>query len=245
MTLEASKTADLTQLALPFAPSDDISFSSFVGETNLKAAQILERQVRSGQDGFIYLAGPEGSGKTHLAMSALNIYEELGLSAAYLSLPSLLQVAGADLSGAYDAFKHYDALVIEDVKQVLPSQNFETLLFNLFNELKVSMKQMLVTSSCSVSQLNLSLPDLASRYRSGLSLRLSAMCDHEKQEVLSELARTRGLDLSAEVTAYIIRRSGRDLGALLKILNDLDKACWIHKQKQKLSIPFVKKTLAW
>jgi DnaA-homolog protein len=243
MKPEVVTTNDLSQIALPFGPYDDTCFSSFVGESNAKTAQILEEHIRSEEEAFVYLAGPEGSGKTHLAISVLKVYEELDMTSAYLSLPSLVQAAGADLAGAYEAFKGYDALVIEDLQKVLPNPRLESFLFNLFNELKVSMRHMLVTANCSVSQLNLTLPDLVSRYNSGLSLRLNSMSDNEKQEIFRQVARVRGLEVSADVSAYIIRRSGRHLGALLDLLNALDKASWV--EKQKLSIPFVKKTLGW
>lgn len=230
------------QLALPFPQSTDACFENYAGDANATAATMLAAFVSGRKEPFVYIAGPSGSGKTHLAIAALKRYESQQVHATYLSLPSLEHLDEEVLLEASDTFGDYDAVILDDVRPGSLSAAQERFVFNLYNRV-TSHGQLLVFASCAVPQLALNLPDLASRLNAGLSLRLQALADDEKERVFRAVAAQRGLAVSADVSAYIIRRSGRDLRELLGVLDVLDKASWV--EKQKLSIPFIKKVMAW
>jgi DnaA-homolog protein len=56
-------------------------------------------------------------------------------------------------------------------------------------------------------------------------------------------ARNRGMELGDSVADYILTRAERKLGALMSILDELDKSSL--EQKRKLTVPLVKSTLGW
>ena len=231
------------QLALPFESSGEATFANFIGDENRHVARMLEQFVNDSGEPFVYVSGPAGSGKTHLAIAALKQFEANGVEATYLSMHSLGQLPEDSLTDALEAFSGYESVVLDDLERdsLLPFQ--ERFLFNLYNYLLASGSRILVFSNCAVSQLGLSLPDLVSRFGAGLSLRLRSLTDIEKEQLFRDSARERGLKVGSDLSSYIMRRSGRDLNELMKVLDLLDQASWV--EKQKLSIPFVKKIMAW
>ena len=204
---------------------------------------MLVKFVDDARESFLYVSGPSGSGKTHLAIAALKQYEAKGVKATYLSMHSLQQIAESSLTDALEAFSGYDAVIFDDIERDALQPAYEKFVFNLYNDLVSSGSQFLVFANCAVSQLNLSLPDLGSRFGAGVSLRLRGLEDAEKEHIFRVSAQERGLKVGAELSSYIMRRSGRNMSELMKVLELLDQASWV--EKQKLSIPFVKKIMAW
>lgn len=231
------------QMVLPFGTRHDASFETFFGDNNQRTGALLAQWVDDPDELFAYLMGADGTGKTHLAIAALNRFEERGFAAAYFSLAALEGADAEQLGAALDSVAGAAFVVLEDVQFALGLPDKEQRLFDCFNELRMRGVKLLVTAHCTVEQLDLSMPDLRSRFKSGLTLRLNVVSDDDKLEILAGAARELGLDLSDEVSRYIIRRSSRNLDDLLSVLSQLDKAAWT--QKHKISIPFVKKEMAW
>lgn len=231
------------QMVLPFGTRHDASFENFFGEVNQRVAKILLQALDEDTARFVYLDGPEGAGKTHLSVAALNRMEIRGALAGYLSMAELAGAPEEFLRSAFESMLGYRLVIIEDVEHILPSDTSEVLLFDLFNEVNARGSSLMLTSKCSVDQLGIRLPDLASRLKSGLTLRLSALNDAEKLDIFRSVASERGLQVSDDLMVYLIRRSPRDLGQLMSILGTLDEAAWT--QKQKLTIPFARKVLGW
>jgi DnaA family protein len=119
----------------------------------------------------------------------------------------------------------------------------ERFMFVLFNHFKEHNKQLLIASKTVPSRLNIQLQDLASRLASGLLVTITKLNDQEKDQLIRALAKLRGFLLDDDVSAFILKRSGRDLSDLLNILDKLDQASLI--EKRKLTVPFVKKILNW
>jgi len=72
---------------------------------------------------------------------------------------------------------------------------------------------------------------------------LHALCDEQKEVLLQVIAKQKGLFLEDGVTAYILKRSGRNLDDLLSVLEKLDHASLT--EKRKITIPFTKKIFNW
>ena len=231
------------QLVLPFGLNQEASFANYFGETNARPASMLACAISDAVESYIFIAGPEGVGKSHLAFSALKQFEETGRQVGYVALDELEDIPDSALESFFDDLYAFDLLVLEDVHDWLDSRVRETALFNLFNDFKAMERCLILTSNCTVSQMVLSLPDLASRLLSGLSLRLEPLRDDEKETALRRVADSRGLDMSIDVSSYIIKRSARNMGQLLNVLDALDRALWV--EKRMLTVPFVKKVMAW
>ncbi len=231
-----------SQLVLPMRLSQDIGFENFYGSTNERAAALLKQELNQGNSTLIYLAGGRDSGKTHLASASMALQEAAGQRCCYWSMAEHA-VDGEDMLTLFRSFEDYAFVVIEALDQWLIDAHRETALFNLYNVFLHNGKRLMLTANQTPACLNLTLPDLSSRLSSGLTVRLEALNDADKQVVLAQVAKSKGLTLEDEVAAYIIRRSPRNMGELLDVLARLDAASMI--EKRKLTVPFVKHVLAW
>ncbi len=230
------------QLVLPVGISNEAGFENFFGLTNRGCMPPLKQFSDNQGESYIFLSGPAESGKTHLASAVLNAAEGLGKNVGYVSLKEFVDES-ISLGDFFSDLSALDILILEDVDAWLSTPEREESLFNLFNQFKMRGQKLLITARTAPRALPLVLPDLISRLRSGLALRLNVLPDNEKQKVLQQVAAARGVPLSEEVSAFIIRRSPRNMGQLLAVLDSLERSSLI--EKRVLTVPFVKRVLGY
>ena len=85
------------------------------------------------------------------------------------------------------------------------------------------------------------MPDLISRFKSGLALHLWDYRERDLIELLKYRAGRRGLDLPEEVIVFILNRLTRSTPALMKALDVLDEASM--RAQRRITLPFVKEML--
>ena len=98
-----------------------------------------------------------------------------------------------------------------------------------------------MAGSRSPAVLGIVLADLHSRLAGSLVLYLRPLRDEDKAAALRLQARQRGMEMSAEVGVYLLRRCPRDMAALFSLLDVLDRATLAAQRK--LTVPFVKEVL--
>ena len=91
--------------------------------------------------------------------------------------------------------------------------------------------------------LEVTLPDLASRLSWGMVYQLEPLEDEEKVQALLLRARHRGLNLTDDVSRFVLTRGPRDMAGLFEVLEQLDQASL--RAQRKLTIPFVKAEMGW
>lgn len=101
--------------------------------------------------------------------------------------------------------------------------------------------RLLITGDRPPRQLNLGLPDLASRLDWGQIYKLQPLSDEDKLQALQLRARLRGFELPEDVGRFLLKRLDREMRTLFMTLDQLDRAS-ITAQR-KLTIPFVKEIL--
>lgn len=185
----------MKQLLLDIQPAPPPSLENFIVGQNAEALDSL-RKVVSGQSDvrFIYLWGPEGSGKTHLLQSSARL-------AAKFETP---------LTSADDVHTYSEAEQIA--------------LFNSFNHLRENPAAgiLLTTGIASPMQMGLR-DDLATRLAWGLVYQLHPLSDEEKALALRTHASERGMKLPDEVVDFCLRHLRRDLPTLMATLDALDR----------------------
>lgn len=119
---------------------------------------------------------------------------------------------------------------------------WEMAIFDLYNRILESGKtRLLITGDRPPRQLNLGLPDLASRLDWGQIYKLQPLSDEDKLQALQLRARLRGFELPEDVGRFLLKRLDREMRTLFMTLDQLDRAS-ITAQR-KLTIPFVKEIL--
>lgn len=253
-SINMQKLSPTIQLFLPVQTRLEKSFENYLGGANLSLISCLKTYIETKDESLIILAGPESVGKTHLLSSAVlycESYFGIETDCGYFSLPELSETHISDTYYAdlLDYFETFNLLALDDVDiwlnglSVEERIDAEVFLFNIFNHYKMNGKLLLIASKCPPSRLNIALKDLESRLLSGLLLTVSELDDTGKNELIRALAKLKGFLMDDDVSAFILKRSGRDVPALLGIIDTLDKATLI--EKRRLTVPFVKKILNW
>lgn len=155
----------------------------------------------------LWLVGPEGSGKSHLASIWAS---EVG--ARFLSGRALRD---ANLAVALAT----GALVVED----LATDDFEErALFHLLNLAREEGAFVLLTARMPPSVLNATIPDLASRLRAIPTVTLSAPDDTLLRAVLVKLFADRQLAVDEALVTYLLARLERSFATAQAAVMQLD-----------------------
>ena len=229
------------QLSLGVSLNDDATFENFYAPLATPNAQILmalQAQIERANEPFIFLWGAPGCGLTHLLQGACHYAQTLGKTFQYLPLRELAGYAPDEL---FNGLEELDFVVLDALDEVINRPEWELALFNLFNRLRDAGKLLLVAAVHGPQELPVTLPDLKSRFQWGTVFHVHTLDDEQKQAALQFRARARGLELSDEVSAFIIQRLPRDMNELFLQFNRLDHASLA--EQRKLTIPFVKKIL--
>ncbi|TDX30875.1 regulatory inactivation of DnaA Hda protein [Modicisalibacter xianhensis] len=227
------------QLPLGIGLRDDATFANFMPRGNAAALAALQAQLDDCGETFIYLWGSEGSGRSHLLQAACHEASRRDKRALYLPLNDL----GHFPPHMLEDVERLDLVVIDDIDQVVGRKRWEEALFHGFNRLRDAGKRLIISAPAAPRQLDVKLPDLASRLTWGVTFQVQRLDDEGRFEALKLRAQGRGMQLPDEVARYILHRGSRRLPELFSTLERLDRASLTAQRK--LTIPFVKQALGW
>lgn len=221
-------------LALRYPP--DQRLESFIGAPDGALAQ-LRAAATGGSRDWVYLVGPAGSGKTHLALAVCAAAEQAGRGSAYLPL----QAAAGRLGDALEALEGRDVVALDGLDAIAGQRGDEVALFDFHNRARAAGVTLLYTASAAPDALGLVLPDLRSRLSQCGRIMLDALDDDGRGAVLRERAIRRGLVLDQAAIDWLLTRTGRDLGGLVVLLDRLDRESLAAKRR--ITVPFLRKVL--
>jgi DnaA family protein len=221
------------QLPLRLALRDSATFGGFIAGANGAAMHALQ----SGLENFIYLWGASGTGKSHLLQALCHASTESGAMPAYLAMDELI---GTDPE-VFEGLEAMSPVCVDQVQAIIGRPAWEHALFHLYNRVRDAGGRLVVAGHAAPAQLGLALPDLVSRLAWGPVFQLQPLDDADKREALQRRARVRGMELSDDVAAYLLRRCARDMHSLFALLDRLDRESLIAKRR--LTIPFVRELL--
>jgi len=228
-----------TQFTLAVTLPDDETLQSFFGADTSPAVQFIRQYLQPGPSQLpVYLFGASGSGKSHLLYAACVQAQELGLTSQLLALDDFRQYSPR----LFDGLEQLDLVCLDNIQAIAGDSHWQVALFDLYNRMVEQGKKLIIVADEAPTQLGISLPDLVSRLQACTSFQLRLLSDDDKQKLLQQKARLRGIELPDEVARYLFNHQQRDLRALVEILDKLDKASMVHQRK--LTIPFVKDVLA-
>lgn len=220
------------QLPLPLRFPQARRFDDFDGAA--EAVAQLRAMAAGAANGALFLAGPAGSGKTHLLLAAGAAAEAAGRRAAYLPLAALAGHLRASIEGVEQA----DLVCVDGVEAVAGARADEIALFDLHNRARDRGASLLYAASATPAQLALDLPDLRSRLGQCTLLQLGTLPEDARRRVLQQRAAARGLELDEAALDYLFTRVGRDLKSLLDLLDRIDRESLAAKRR--ITVPFLR-----
>ena len=157
---------------------------------------------------MVLLAGPAGSGKSHLGAIWATRAQACVLSAASLPLADIPVIASAK------------AVLLEDADEVASA---ESQLFHLINLLREKGGCLAMTARKLPDLWNVKTPDLLSRLRLATAIEISAPDDALVRAVLVKLFLDRQLTIDTSLIEFLAMRIERSLDAARRIVDRLDR----------------------
>lgn len=218
-------------LALRYPP--DQRFDSFIGAPEGALAQLRALALGERAD-WLYLAGATRTGKTHLALALCAEAEQGGRRAAYLPLAA----AAGRMEEALSALHGQDVVALDGLDAMAGSREDEVALFDFHNRARAAGTAVLYTARDLPSEIGLVLPDLRSRLSQCARIALAPLDDEGRREVLRDRAQRRGLVLEDAALDWLLTRTDRDLGSLVALLDQLDRASLAAQRR--ITVPFLR-----
>ena len=194
------------QLALDLPVTSSFAREDIVeGQANALAIHLIDRWP-DWPGKVVILAGPTGSGKTHIA----SVWSKM--AKAYMAEMEELDSLGDDLISASN-------LVLENAA---PGNISERSLFHLLNAKRAAGASLLITSRSWPSEWKVKLADLNSRLRAAQLVELDEPDDELLRMVLYKHFSDRQITVEPSVVDYLVLRMERSLEAANKIVSRLD-----------------------
>ena len=227
-----------SQLPLALRYPSDQRFEMFVAADPATTIAPLRALSLQPQRGGCLLAGPAGSGKSHLLIAACAEADGHGHRAAYLPVAS----AAGRMGAALDALQDFDLVAIDGIEAIAGDRDDEVALFEFHNRMHDAGRALLYASTLVPDGLPLTLPDLRSRLNQCTRILLSPLDDAGRRELLRLRAARRGLQVDEAAIDWLLRRVDRDPARLASLFERLDRAALAAQRR--ITVPFLREVLA-
>lgn len=185
-----------------------------VAECNRQAVDLIDRWPDWSAPVAV-LAGPTGSGKSHLASIWCEVADAVRVH------PSAL--GGSDLAQLQDK-----PLLIDDIGTGPFDQSS---LFHLINSVLQSQSYLLMTSRLFPAAWPVRLPDLASRLKAATIIEISEPDEQLLSGVMMKLFADRQITVEPHVVSYLVHRMERSLATAIDIVDRLDRMALENKSR--------------
>lgn len=201
---------------LPFDLGHGIGYSRddlVVSPSNEQAARLVD-DWPDWPSTVMVMAGPAGSGKTHLA----SIWREHA------------DAVPVDPAQMVDAFATIGsrAALIDDI-DALPVD--EQGLFHLINAVREAGSSLLLTARRFPAAWGIALPDLASRLKAAATVEIHEPDDLLLAGVITKLFADRQVAVEPHVVQYLVRRIERSLATAIRVVDRLDRIALEQKSR--------------
>jgi chromosomal replication initiation ATPase DnaA len=182
----------------------------FVSPANAAAVRAIENW-RDWPDHKLVLAGPRGSGKTHL----VHVWAQMtGAKVVKAGDLGAIEVAGL--------VARTRQVAVEDVDAIAASRAAQQALLHLHNLLLAEGGHLLMSGARAPANWALSLPDLHSRIQGSALASLNAPDDALLAAVLVKLFADRQISVAAAVVSKLVTRMERSFECAQSLVRELD-----------------------
>lgn len=187
-----------------------------VSQANAQAVTLIDRWPEWPSP-VVVLAGPAGSGKSHLA-------------AIWRSGSGALQLPAAGISEHLADVDGAGAVLIDDADG---GQLDENGLFHLINTIRAGGGWLLLTARRFPLAWGVTLPDLSSRLKAAATIEIQEPDDLLLAGVITKLFADRQIEVDQTVVQYLVRRIERSLSTAIRVVERLDRVAL--EQKTRIS----------
>jgi chromosomal replication initiator protein DnaA len=212
----------------PPAPTPALTFETYVvgaaNEPVVRAARLVVQEPGRRYTP-LFLVGPSGVGKTHLLHAIGNaLAAPKGQLVACLGAQTFIE----DLLAAIDAdkvewwrrrYRKADAFLLDDVQLISGKEQTQDELFNLFNVLADSEKQLVFAADRPPAQLVYVAPRLITRFEGGLVVELAAPDRPMRAELVRRMLAVHGVAADNEVIDFLASRPADSARAVQGLVN--------------------------
>ncbi|MBN8480186.1 MAG: DnaA regulatory inactivator Hda [Xanthomonadales bacterium] len=209
-------------------------FECFVVGANAATLALVEELAAGRGDSTLFIAGPAGSGRTHLLVAACVAAGAQAQRAQYIDL-------AVQPAATIRAFHGTDLLAVDNVDAIAGNGEAEHALFDLHNRARADGTRLLAAASLAPGRLGLALPDLVSRLSAFTQAGLVALDEPTRREVLRAEAGRRGIGLDEAVIDWLFAHHARDLASLMRLLAKIDEATLASRRR--VTVPFLRDLL--
>ncbi|MCP3679136.1 MAG: DnaA regulatory inactivator Hda [Gammaproteobacteria bacterium] len=228
----------MKQNALGIGLRSHATFDNFYSGDNKQAVALLKALMQPQGEPFIYLWGTKESGKSHLLQACCHLAGGQNWRTLYLPMAQIIKLDPVLLQD----LEQCQLVCVDDLAYIAGKPHWEQALFDLYNRLRAAGSRFVVSAEQAPTQITVQLADLRSRLSWGVTLQLQPLSESGRLAALTLHAQARGFDLPSKVGHFLLSHYDRSMGALMAALAQLDQASL--QQKRKLTVPFVKQTLA-
>ena len=225
------------QLPLGVQLSDAASFESWHAGPNAEVLAAFQSLASGDGPPLLFLYGPRASGKSHLLQALTRVAARARLC-AYLPLG---QLAAADVGEALEGLDRAALDCLDDVDAVLADAGGSVAVLRLLDALRTHDGRCVITAVAPPERLGIALPDLRTRLTASATYGLKPLADADRERLLLDRARARGLELPADAARALLARLPRDAGSLVAAIERLDHA--LLSAQRKLTLSFVQQWL--
>lgn len=194
------------QMPLSFPVNPAMAREDFlVSDSNREALAWIDRWPNWNAP-ILYIHGPAGSGKTHLAC-----------------------IWRGSVGPAAQIIEDIDT-------QIAGNRPQEETLFHLYNRVRQSPGSVLMTGTKPLALVNFTIPDLASRLRSSPQVALGLPDEDLLRVLLVKLFADRQMRIDVSLIEYIIPRMERSFSAARDVVAELDRISLMEKRPASLSM---------
>jgi chromosomal replication initiator protein len=208
------------------------TFENFIEGSSNKLPRVAAETVAEnpGKTAFnpLFIYGPSGLGKTHLANAIGNRIKEkhpekrvLYVSAHLFQVQYTNSVRNNTVNDFISFYQTIDVLIIDDVQEFASLTKTQYTFFHIFNHLHQSGKQLVLTSDRSPVMLQGMEDRLLTRFKWGLLAELERPNTELRKNILKNKIYRDGLKISEPVIDFIAENVNESVRDLEGIINSL------------------------